>query len=294
MDIRLLKAFITVATLNNFTQAADQLGYAQSSITSQIQLLEKDLGVHLFERLGKKICLTPEGESFLIYSKQMLFLWEKAKGSIAFSDSPHGTLTIGAEESICAVKLPKLLKEYSQRYPNVEFNIKLGSTDELETLLKENQIDVAILLDQQISVPELKIEMQQQEPLALLVSPDHPLASKKSLYPKDVSDYPLLLVAQGCCYQNLFKKVMNDAHEPFKIMLSAGSIQTLKQFAIFGFGITLLPMYAVNDELKINQLTKLKWAGKSLDLIIQVVRHKDKWISPALKAFLTMCKEEEW
>lgn len=64
MDIRLIIAFVTVASVHNFTKAADRLGYAQSSITSQIQLLEKELGVKLFDRLGKKICLTPEGEQF--------------------------------------------------------------------------------------------------------------------------------------------------------------------------------------------------------------------------------------
>ncbi|MEW9096565.1 MAG: LysR family transcriptional regulator [Clostridiaceae bacterium] len=294
MDIRLIKAFVTVATLHNFTQAADQLGYAQSSITSQIQLLEKELGVRLFDRLGKKICLTPEGEEFLIHSRQMLFLWEKAKESVALSNFPQGILTIGAEESICAVKLPKLLKEYRQRYPNVEFNIILGSTNELEILLKENQIDVAVLLDQQISISELKVEMQRKEPLGLLVSPDHPLASKDSVLPHDISDYPMLLVAQGCCYQSLFQTVMDDAHETFRTMLATGSIQTLKQFAIFSFGVTVLPLYAVSDELKTNQLLKLNWEGKSLDLIIQVVRHKDKWLSPSLEAFLTLCREIEW
>ena len=86
MDMRLILAFVTVATLRNFTKAADQLGYAQSTITSQIQLLEKELGVKLFDRLGKKVCLTPEGEQFLVDARQLLFSWEKAKGTLSFKN----------------------------------------------------------------------------------------------------------------------------------------------------------------------------------------------------------------
>ncbi|WP_434296181.1 LysR family transcriptional regulator [Clostridium sporogenes] len=89
-------SFVTVATLHNFTKAAEQLGYAQSSVTSQIQLLETELGVKLFDRLGKKVCLTPEGEQFLKDARMLLFSWEKAKGSLSLLKSPHGVLTIGA------------------------------------------------------------------------------------------------------------------------------------------------------------------------------------------------------
>ncbi|MBU5483359.1 LysR family transcriptional regulator [Clostridium sp. MSJ-11] len=294
MDIRLINAFITVATLHNFTQAADQLGYAQSSVTSQIQMLEKELGVRLFDRLGKKVCLTPEGEEFLIYARELLCSWEKAKGLLSSSKFPRGILTIGADESICAAKLPKLLEEYHKQYPEVEFSIKIGSTDELEIWLKENQIDIAVLLDRAWHAPELKVEIQREESLALLVSPDHPLAYKESVFPHDVSNYPMLLVSHGCCCQNLFQAVMEDARETFRTMLETGSVQTLKQFAMLGFGITVLPLYEAHDEIAAHRLAKLNWAGKDLKLFIQVVHHRDKWISPSIEAFLKICEDIEW
>ena len=294
MDIRLIKAFVTVATLHNFTKAADELGYAQSSVTTQIQLLEKELGVKLFDRLGKKVCLTPEGEKFLIDARQLLFSWEKAKGALSLEKSPHGILTIGTNESICSVKLPKLLTEYRKRYPEVEFHIKIGSTDELELWLKENQIDVAVLLDMPWYVPELTVKIQREEPLGLLVSPNHPLVGKENILPSDVSSYPLLLVSHSCCWKNIFQAVMEDAHEPFRIMLETASIPDLKQFAILGFGVAVLPLYASNEEIASKQLSALRWAGKDLKLFVQVVHHRDKWLSPSLEAFLEICADVEW
>ncbi len=294
MDMRLLIAFVTVASLHNFTKAADQLGYAQSTITSQIQLLEKELGVKLFDRLGKKICLTPEGEQFLVDARQLLFSWEKAKGSLSFLKSPHGILTIGVNESVCSVKLPKLLEAYRKRYPEVEFHIKIGSTDELELWLKENQIDVAVLLDKFWNVPELTVKICQEESLGLFVSPNHPLDGAKHVLPSDVSSHPMLLVSHSSCWKNIFQAVMEEANESFRIMLETASISDLKQFAILGFGIAVLPLYSVQEEIASHQLSMIDWKGKNLNLFFQVVHHRDKWLSPSLEAFLEICADVKW
>lgn len=294
MDVRLLKAFVTVASLHNFTKAAEQLGYAQSTITSQIQLLEKELGVRLFDRLGKKVSLTPEGEHFLTDARQLLFSWEKAKGSLSHSTSPHGILTIGVNESVCSVKLPKLLEEYRRQFPEVEFHIKIGSTDELELWLNENQIDVAVLLDKLWNVPELTVKICEEEILGFFVSPNHPLIDVKHILPHDVSDQPMLLVSHSSCWKNIFQAVMEEANESYRIMLETASISDLKQFAILGFGVAVLPLYAVRQELESGKLSILDWKGKKLELYVQVVHHRDKWLSPSLEAFLDICKNVNW
>lgn len=294
MDVRLLKAFVTVASLHNFTKAAEQLGYAQSTITSQIQLLEKELGVRLFDRLGKKVSLTPEGEHFLTDARQLLFSWEKAKGSLSHSNSPHGILTIGVNESVCSVKLPKLLEEYRRQFPEVEFHIKIGSTDELELWLNENQIDVAVLLDKLWNVPELTVKICEEETLGFFVSPNHPLIDVKHILPHDVSDQPMLLVSHSSCWKNIFQAVMEEANESYRIMLETASISDLKQFAILGFGVAVLPLYAVRQELESGKLSILDWKGKKLELYVQVVHHRDKWLSPSLEAFLDICKNVNW
>jgi DNA-binding transcriptional LysR family regulator len=294
MDVRLLKAFVTVASLHNFTKAAEQLGYAQSTITSQIQLLEKELGVRLFDRLGKKVSLTPEGEHFLTDARQLLFSWEKAKGSLSHSTSPHGILTIGVNESVCSVKLPKLLEEYRKQFPEVDFHIKIGSTDELELWLNENQIDVAVLLDKLWNVPELTVKVCEEETLGFFVSPNHPLIDVKHILPHDVSDQPMLLVSHSSCWKNIFQAVMEEANESYRIMLETASISDLKQFAILGFGVAVLPLYAVQQELESGKLSLLDWKGKELELYVQVVHHRDKWLSPSLEAFLEICRNVTW
>lgn len=77
-------------------------------------------------------------------------------------------------------------------------------------------------------------------------------------------------------------------------MLETASISDLKQFAVRGFGIAVLPLYAVNEELESNQLSMINWNGGNLKLFTQVVHHRDKWLSPSLEAFLQICAEVKW
>src|SRR5690242_2052558 len=106
MEIRQLNTFTAIAKMGSFTQAAEMLGYAQSSVTTQIQLLESELETKLFERMGKSITLTSEGTRLLPYAQKILKLSEEAKSVIGNSDVPKGALTVGAPESLCVMRLP--------------------------------------------------------------------------------------------------------------------------------------------------------------------------------------------
>ena len=108
MDLRQLNAFLTISKLQNFTAAANELGYAQSTVTTQIKLLEEELGVRLFERMGKSISLTYEGTKLIPYAKQMLKLDNDIRTAVFNEEKPSGTLVIGAAESLCAVSYTHL------------------------------------------------------------------------------------------------------------------------------------------------------------------------------------------
>lgn len=291
MEFRQLNTFITVAKLNNFTKAAAYLGYSQSAVTAQIQLLEKELDVHLFERLGKGISLTSEGEKFLVYAKQILKLCHEAKNNLAASDILKGNLTIGATESLCAVRLPRLFKEFHKRYPAVEIVLKIENCNKCQTLLRENQVDVALIVSQEINAPEFITELKLPEPLVLLAPPGHPLVFKKHVYPEDIADYTVIFAEKGCSYRSLFEKSLDNAGVTPKSIMETGSTQAIKQFAMSGLGIALLPRVAVEEELNRNQLVKLNWDGAPFNLVTQMVYHRGKWISTALRAFIDMTKE---
>ena len=277
MDFRQLNAFLTIGKLQSFTAAASELGYAQSTITTQIKSLEDELGVKLFDRIGKNITLTHEGKKLIPYAKQMIKLSDDIKNVVFSEDAPSGTLTIGAAESLCVIRLPEILKEYRKLYPNVEVTLKFGSCSDFRHFLRDNLIDVAFSLGRKIDFYEFIAEVEVDEPMVLLAYPGHPLVNKKEVYPKDIENEPLILTETGCSYRASFENIMTDNNISINTVLETGSVQAIKQFTMSGLGITLLPKVAVEDEIKNGRLIPLNWKGPDFGIVSQVLYHKDKW-----------------
>ncbi|CAH2214590.1 LysR family transcriptional regulator [Tepidibacter aestuarii] len=290
MEFRQLKTFITVADLNGFTRAADVLGYTQPTITSQIQLLESQLGVRLFERIRKNISLTHEGEKFLVYARQIINLCEEAKDIVTDKSMTKGVVTIGALESLCTTRLHSLLKVFHYKFPDIEIVLRTVKSNEHKQLLLDNHIDVAFCLDNRVTSSEFIVELAVPEPLVLLAEPNHYLVKYSDVYPQNIVNYPLILAEEDCSYRRTMISILGDYGLTPKIM-EIGNIQAMKQLAMSGLGIILLPKITVEEELSKGKLVELNWCGPSFEFLTQVIYHEDKWMSPALQTFLNVTKE---
>lgn len=292
MDLKQLTTFLTISKLQSFTKAAEELNYAQSSITTQIKLLEEELGVKLFERMGKNIFLTHEGKKLIPYARQMLRLSTDIKNNISEDTTPKGLLTIGVAESLCVIRLPEIIKEYRQLYPEVEISLKFGSCADFRHFLNDNLIDVAFSLGAKIESSEFISEIESDEPMVLLAYPGHPLLQKEKILPQDLEGESLILTEIGCSYRAAFERILKDAGVTPHITLESGSIHAIKLFTMSGLGLCLLPKIAVTDELASGKLLPLNWCGPDFEIISQVLYHKNKWVSPALNAFIELCKKQ--
>ncbi|TCL62201.1 LysR family transcriptional regulator [Hydrogenispora ethanolica] len=290
MELKQLQTFVTIARRGSFTQAAQELGYAQSTITTQIQLFEQELGTRLFERLGRSVALTPAGAKLLEYARPILRLCAEAQRAVAVGENMRGILTIGAVESLCVVRLPELVREYRRRYPEVEIALKIANCADFRELLGENQIDVAFFLDQAIAAPDLVTALQVPEPLTFLAMPGHPLISRAPIGPADLAGASLILTEAGCSYRRALESTLAGAGVKPHSVLETGSLQAIKQFTMDGMGITLLPRIAATAELADGRLVKLDWIGPEFAMLTQLVYHKDKWLSPPLRAFIALAQ----
>ena len=291
MDLKQLNTFLMISKLQSFTKAADTLNYAQSSVTTQIKLLEEELGVKLFERIGKNISLTHDGKKLIPYSQQMLKLSTDIKNNISEDEYPKGVLTIGVAESLCVIRLPEIIKEYRKLYPEVEIALKFGSCADFRRYLNDNLIDVAFSLGAKIDGGEFISEIERDEPMLLLAYPGNHLLEKEKILPEDLEGESLILTEVGCSYRAAFERILKDEGISPRITLESGSVHAIKQFTMSGLGISLLPRVAVEEEVKSGKLIPLKWQGAEFEIVSQVLYHKNKWISPALDAFINLCKE---
>lgn len=290
MELRQLNTFLVICKFQSFTQAADELGYAQSSVTTQIKLLEEELGVKLFERISRSITLTHEGKRLMPYAKQMIKLAGEIKNVITNDEEPSGVLTIGAAESLCVLRLPEIIRVFRELYPKVEVSIKFGNCTDLRHFLRDNFVDVAFSLGSRIDGDDFVTEIALREQMLLLTAPGHRLIGKQAVALSDIEKEPLILTELGCSYRAVFENILSKNNIKPNLILETGSVQAIKQFTMSGLGMTLLPRVAVEEELQGGKLVALNWSDTDFGIVSQVIYHKDKWMSPAIRAFLSLSR----
>ena len=136
MDIRNLRTFIRVAELNNFTKAAQSLGYSQSAVTVQMQQLETELGLPLFDRIGKNIKLNQYGLNFIDYAIKVIEAIEKAESFSTEAENMKGYIRFGIVDSILNACFISILPEFNRRFPNIDVSISVGSARDIEAKIR--------------------------------------------------------------------------------------------------------------------------------------------------------------
>lgn len=282
--IRNLESFITVAQLLNFGEAAKVLSYSQSTVSEQIRSLEAELGVRLFERMGRRVFLTKQGTKLLPYAKRMVNDAENLKNLFKSEDGVSGTILIGAAETLCTYWLPPLLKEYRMLYPNVQINIRVGCCVEFPQWLQQNIVDVVFSLMDDYKEPQLKEQTLFNGQTVFIAAPDHKLAVPEIFELGDLAGQTILMPEGYAGYPMDLKILLEDEQVQVNNILEFGSLETIKQCVKNGLGVSLLPEIAVTEEVKRGELVKLNWLNSSIPVKALMVFHRDKWLSPPLAA----------
>lgn len=291
MEIKQLIMFQTAAVELNFTKTAQILGYVQSSITTNIIALEEELGTPLFERLGKRVILTEAGALLQDYADKILGLTEEALEVVGGNNEPSGTLRICASETQCTYRLPNILKEFQTKYPKVELVFRPAiSEKDILILLSEGQIDVALLSMNSLTSNYLIVKELIEEPMAVICSPSNPLSNKQEVCPIDLTNQRLLLTEE-CDYRNAFESTLTLAGVKPKSKLELGDVEAIKECVMAGLGVAILPQISVKREIIEGSIKKVNWAGPDFTIQIQLFWHKNKWMSPALKAFIELTED---
>jgi DNA-binding transcriptional LysR family regulator len=290
MDLNLLKTFRMVAATGNFTQAATALNYSQSSVTAQIQALEGDLDVRLFNRLPRGVVLTDAGSKLLPAAERLLLLAEQTRASVHEPDQPTGTLTLSAPDALCTHWLPPIFREYRRRHGQVRLVFRPAPVAELRRLVSEGVLDVAFVLEEPIRKGALRVETMATIPLLVLAPADHPLASRKDVRALDLKGEPILFTELGCSYRNVFEHALIAAGAHPGSTLEFGSVEAIKQCVMAGLGLTVLPALAVAKEVAQGAMAVLPWRDGKLEVANQMLWRPDREALPAVRDFLALVR----
>lgn len=290
MDLKQLATFRAVAEARSFTKAAEALAYAQSSVTAQVQALEQELGVKLFERLGRRVALSDAGLRLLPYAERLAELMEEAATMARGGEGATGTLRVGTPESVTTYRLPPFLAALTAKAPGVRLAFRAGSCAEHRASLASGELDAAFLLEPWAERPGLALVALGEEPIVLVARPQHALA-QGPVQPEDLRSATLLLTESGCSYRELFERQLGQGGVRPASVVEFHSVEAIKVCAKAGLGVAFLPEMTVQAEVAAGALVRLDWQGEGMAMQLQLAWHEAKWRSPALLALLAAARE---
>ncbi|WP_341281893.1 LysR family transcriptional regulator [Paenibacillus sp. FSL H8-0537] len=291
MELRQLKTFHMLASTLNFSRTAEVQNYVPSTVTMQIKSLEDELGVKLVDRLNKRVTLTDAGRNFLRYVDNILSTLEEAQHALKQSGEVTGTVVISADETLCTYWLPAILRRFRLSYPGIRLIFRPLANPNLKQSLREGDADIIFMLDENKESAGFCGEKMLDEPFYVLAAPDHPLAAYTALSIEDFHGETFLLTEKGCSYRTFFERSLSQKGMGGITELEFNSAEAIKQCAKIGMGIAILPEMAVIAEVNRGELVPLPWDLTATSFAIQMFWHEEKWISPAIEAFLNLTRE---
>lgn len=283
MELRNVKTFVSVAGLLSFRRAAMVLHYAPSTISAQIQALEEELRLKLFDRLEKGIRLTEAGARFLPYALKLLDLARESVSAAAGEGA--GVLAVRLPETLAAYRFPALLPRFRREHPTVGLRLRGSSTHDVQRYL-EKGLDLAFVVGEPLPAENCFVEKIGEEPLVLAGRAEDWRAAAAAA---DLAGRPLLCASSDSQARAVLESCLARSGGGGNVWLDFSSLEALKRALEASPGAcAVLPRIAVERELAEGRLRALSLPGLPAALPVHMLWHREKWLSPSLASLMEL------
>ena len=290
MEFRQLQTFMIIAQTESFSKAAELLGYSQSAVTVQIRLLEKELDTRLFERMGRKIALTAQGQNLQIHAGRILEEMSQAEAEIRLEQELCSPLHVGVIESLFFTKLPPILGYFRQHYPKVSLKLTTGTPKELIEHMEYNQLDLIYILDRPRYKNRWSKEMEKKEDIVFVTNPKLAITQKQDLMVEDLLYNPFFLTEKNENYRKELDQFLESKDIILTPSLESSNTEFIIRMIIENGGISYLPYFAVEKSIKSGELAVLKVKDFQLSMYQQIFYHKSKWKTKEMEEFIRLAQ----
>jgi DNA-binding transcriptional LysR family regulator len=279
MDFHHLKVFLAAARHLNYTRAGEELRLQQPTISAHIKQLEAELGVTLFEQIGKRLVLTEAGRLIEpIARRAQLSLAEVQIAVDEYRALGRGSLHLGASTTTGLYILPKLLAHFHTLYPNIELRTSFANTSQIERLILNGEVDFGFVGSPPLS-EHLTSEPWLTDRIILIASNQHRFATRRSVDIKALLDDTLIQREQGSATRNLIEKQLTTSSYQFRRVLELGHPEAIKEAIINGMGIAFISHFAAERQMESGDLLMLPLKEWSLSRQLQICYRRDKHLS---------------
>lgn len=287
-----LRAFCQTVRLGSVSRAAEALFVSQPAITQQLQALEREFGTTLFERSGRRLAPTREGQLLYEMAQPLVEGLDGLAGEFRekVSGLDAGELKVAGNTSTILYLLPKIVARFREKHPDVRLSLHPAISADGTDLLRTDEVDLAIgsMLDVPADLSYAPVYKFDQ----MLIAPkDHPLATKTKLELHDISPHPLIMPAKRQVTYRLVDLVLQKNRVPYSVALEVTGWEVIKQYVAMGMGISIVSSICLSDadheRLAVRSLSEW-FPARSYGVVIR----KGKYLSPQARAFIELIKPD--
>ena len=289
MELRVLTTLLKVAQFQGFPMAAGALGDPRSASAVHVPQLETELGVRLFDRIGKNVTITHYGQEFIPYARDVITAATKAVTFAVEDRDLTGTLRIGTIESILMASFQQILPEFHRRCPHVKTELFVAGTRELAEMLLHNELDLIYTLDDMEFDPQRVKLFEVPEDIVIIAGKKHPLASAETLQLRELVNEQFVLMPKSNSYRQLFDAELArqklEVH-PFLELDSTGMTMQLLEEQPY---LSVLPRYTARHDAEAGKVVILPVADCHMEQRRQLVHHKV--ITPQIRVMASVISD---
>ncbi|MFQ5756585.1 MAG: LysR family transcriptional regulator [Acidiferrobacterales bacterium] len=287
MDFGALRAFVAVAESSSFSRAAEQIYLTQPAVSKRIAALEDELGMRLFDRIGRGVHLTEAGRTLLVRARAILHQVEDARRSLpALSGVVAGELSMAISHHAGLHRLPGVLERYHETYPEVRLDLHFMDSEIACGAIEQGRLELAVVTLPPRSYPNVECVRVWDDPLEIVVSRSHPLARRARVPAAALTRYPAILPGPGTYTREIVLAALTEIRDEIKVAMSTNYLEVLKMLASIGLGWSALPRTMIDDKLKVVHI-----ANMSVRRELGMVMHSARTLSTAAQAMITIIKE---
>lgn len=289
MELKNLRTFQAVVDRGSYQKAAEALGYTQSTVTVQIQQLEQELGVPLFQRVGRRMVLTQAGKQALAQIRELLAA-DRLSSLGQDSRTPGGTLRVDMAETLLCYQMQPVIRAFRQQAPQVRLVIRSRTCLQIPENIRTGACDLGVGYDMDWNREILEVESLGSYPIVLLAAPEfcHP----DFVTPGQRKPVSLITDEPDSLFRRQLEQYLRQRDITLDETIELWSIEAIKRCVMSNLGFTFLPRFIAEEELAAGRLVELTAPISGVRKPVLCARHKKRWVTPAMELFMELLRKQ--
>ena len=274
------------------SQVAKDMYISQPSISQCISEIESEVDAKLFDRIGKKLYLTHEGQIFYEYTRRILNIYEEGINVIRSSKSNKGKLVIGASTTIGTYIMPYIIHKFNQKEKDIEISMIIDNKQNIEELILNNKVDIAFI-EGTVNSKEIILKDIWTDELVFISSINHEWNGKKYLDIEDLKNNKFIIREDGSGTRQRFEGFLENKDIKFNSYIELSNLEAILNYVKLNIGVSCVPYMSVLSEENSKSINVYRIKDHKINRSLYSAIHKDKYISKPIECFMKFCEKTD-